>query len=212
MTRIAATDVDNWIAFERGMYNLTKEGLISRLKREEPPSPAMLRGRLFHKAMEVPLEWGIYQEVAGIDHEDGTQAVFHFADGIVPTPLLLGIEVEAWCSIEFPEEGITIRGRADAICGNRVFEWKSTESKITAWLCKRYQNSFQWRIYLEANEADVLTYGIFQVKKVKGKDDEFNVVDFKHLDMQRYHGMREDILYQAVKLRDFMDENGIVKE
>lgn len=139
----------------------------------DKPTPAMLAGTAFHKALETA--------------EDGDHSVME-ANG--HTFLLPDAEIALPTIRElrgYKDYGdLTVTGQVDCLFGTRVEDHKTT-SRFDA---ERYLAGCQWRFYLDIFGADVFRWNVFVLREVGPLT--FEVAPPEILEAYRYPGLHDD--------------------
>lgn len=189
--RISVTDLDSFRYF-KATEDMDLAALLARLRREEPPSPAMLAGRAFHKVLEKAA-W----ESADTAEADGYK--FHFrADCVIPW--LPVRELKGEIVLPSPVGSVTLVGVVDGIDG-AIYDHKLTK-RFDA---ERYADSYQWRCYLVMFFAQKFVYNVFE-----GEQDEtgdYNIWGFHSLTFYAYESMRADVLREVGELAELIAEH-----
>lgn len=180
--RVSATDIDSlrfYLSPPVEEMQIGLDELLRRLRREEPPTPAMLAGTAFHKAIEI----------ADIGEHKGLVAdgyTFSFeTDAEIDMPLIR--EMKATREYLVDDCVVTLVGKVDAIHGKRIDDHKLTE-KFDA---EKYLESYQWRIYLEIFAADEFRWNIFEAKP---EHPDYYLIRAVHpLTARRYPGIGEHV-------------------
>ena len=172
--RLSVTDVDAIMAWIDSDSDI--DALLRRLRREEPPTRAMMAGRAFHKVMENAsgdLETAI---------ADGFSFRFAIESEIAIPPIReLKGEIEISTSI-MP---VTLVGVVDGMKGKVV-----TDYKLTSYFdAERYINSFQWKAYLTMFKADRFNYEVFTMSD----DGEIVIKSHDTLPLCRYESMHREV-------------------
>lgn len=174
--------------------------LIERIF-ESKPSPAMLAGTAFHKALELA-------DYTSFETMSANGYTFH---------------IECDCELEVPKireirgfkkyGDLDVSGQCDAINGRIVTDYKTTGY----FDADRYMSGYQWRYYLDIFEADVFRWQIFEIKpvvdaKIPREFDQFEdhqdskeyVVRSHHqLEQKRYPDMHADCMKLAKEYAEF---------
>jgi hypothetical protein len=189
--RVSATDID---ALRFYLYppipemEIELDELLRRLRRQEPPTPAMLAGTALHKALENAAAG----EFAGLAADGYT---FSF-DTDVELDLPAIREMKATREYRIDNCAMTLVGKVDGIHGRRVDDHKLTE-RFDA---EKYLDSYQWRIYLDVFGADEFRWNIFEARESAPQN--YLIKAVHPLKMHRYPGMTSDVERQ---LRSFLD-------
>ena len=188
--RISATHIDAY-RYYRQHEESSLEKLIADLRRESPPTEAMLVGTALHKALEFAKEGAVthlFQD--GYSFEIATDAIIDLAE-------IRELKTTAEWMIDGTP--VTLVGKVDGIHGKRIDDHKTTSSSFDA---EKYLNTFQWRIYLELFKADVFLWNVFELKQDAKNWKHYVIRDVHQLQAYRYPGMRQDI---EDELRLFVD-------
>lgn len=177
MIRLSVTDLDSYL-YWRGNEDMALEGLVQRLRGQEPPTEVMLASRVFHKVLEKAVE-GELQTVTA----DGYTFVFAL-DGELTLPQLRELKGERL--FDTPSGPVTLVGKVDGLHGHTINDWKLTERFDV----ERYADSYQWRSYLLMFGATRFVYDAFQCRY-----DGPRVTIYEHhrLPLNSYPGMAEDV-------------------
>jgi hypothetical protein len=172
--------VSNIEAWRRFMADDEAEvaDLVARLTGEVEPSPAMLAGTAFHKAMEDAVP-GEFDTLSALGH------TFRFVGGEVELPSIR----ETRTSRAFGP--LTVTGQADAVEGRIVTDHKTTK-RFDA---EGYLGGCQWRFYLSLFGADLFRWNVFEIREVEPLT--FEVGEPQVLTAARYPGMEADCLRLA---------------
>lgn len=179
--RVSATDIDalrRYLSPPEGM-EIELSDLLRQLRREEPPSEAMLAGSALHKLLETTSDGELSE--ADID---GYRFFFDM-DGSLSLPPVR--EMKATRDFRIGGCLVTLVGKVDAVSGRRIEDHKFT-SRYDA---ERFLTSYQWRIYLDIFDADEFRWNIFEGREEQEK--RYVIRALHQLTMHRYPGMRDDI-------------------
>lgn len=182
--RVSVTDLDQLRYFRSSDMELAE--LLARLRKEAPPSEAMLAGTAFHTILENA-GLGELTEVA----QDGFTFRFDL-DAEIALPRIRELKLEKVYMID----GVTVTlvGKVDALEGLTVYDHKTT-SRFDA---ETYADAIQWRAYLDMFGANRFVYNVFETTQ---KDDVRIVKDFHPLTFYRYPMLSADVL---AALTDFV--------
>lgn len=190
--RISVTDLDGWRYF-RASEDMTVEDFLRRLRREEPPTPAMRAGRALHKLLEHAQEGEVT-----LAEQDGFRFNFQ-ADCNVP--LMPIRELKGEMIIPTPVGPVTLVGVVDGI-DRAVYDHKLTE-RFDA---ERYADSYQWRCYLAMFVAHKFTYNVFEGRH-DPKLDEWVIYGFQQVSFYSYPTIAQDVRQEVSDLACFIAEN-----
>jgi len=185
--RVSATDLD---AFRRykASEDVTLEHLLAQLRREMPPTPAMLAGSALHRALELAPP-GEFESLEARGHR------FTFPGNCdISLPDLREMKLAA--DREVGGVLVTLVGQVDALHGRTVTDHKFT----TRFDPERFLNSYQWRIYLDLFDADRFEWIVYEARETDERC--FDIHQVHTLSAHRYPGMSADI---ERELRGFVD-------
>lgn len=186
--RVSASDIDSFryfMADEDGDLS----ALLAQLRREEPPTEAMLAGTALHGALER-CAGGDLTEIEA----DGFRFVFAF-DGELD--LAATREVKATREYDVAGHTVTLVGKVDAVHGRRIEDHKFTSRYDP----ERFLNSYQWRAYLDLFDADLFRWNVFEGRETG--DRHYTIGKFEKLSMWRYPGLADDVRQELARFVDF---------
>lgn len=185
--RVSVTELDayrRWMADEEAPI----EALLAQLRKESPPTEAMLAGIALHKALEHA-EPGAF----GSLEADGYR--FDFDANIdLALPELREIKAEKVYFVDGLD--VTVVGKVDTLRGRTVGDHKST-GRFDA---ERFLDTYQWRFYLDIFDADVFEWTAFEMAE-QPEPKVYKVFGFHPLRQYRYAAMHNDCM---ALLRDFV--------
>jgi hypothetical protein len=190
--RVSATDIDAlryYLSDEDGDL----DAFLAQMRRQTPPTAAMLAGTAFHKALENCGEGSAAQlqaegHVFNIELEDE-----------LDLPALR--ETKATREYRIGNVLVTLVGKVDGIYGRRIDDHKLTSSYDP----ERFLGSYQWRIYLEVFEADMFRWNIFEGSEIANQEGLWKVRSLHKLKMHRYPGMAADVERALAAFVEFAD-------
>lgn len=188
--RVSATDIDA-LRYFLDSEDGDVEDLLARLRRASPPTPAMLAGTAFHKALELAGDGE-----ASVLCADGHKFHLEFEDDLDIPPLR---EVKATRDYRVGDVLVTLVGKVDGILGRRIDDHKLTGS----FDAERFMAGYQWRIYLDVFDADEFRWNVFEGAEIAGQERVWKVRSLHKLTMHRYPGMEDDVHRQVEALVDF---------
>jgi hypothetical protein len=188
MIRLSVTDLDSYL-YWKATEDMGLAELLSRLLREEPPTPAMQAGRAFHTVLENAGTGSLL-----VTEADGFTFTFAIEQEIALPSVR---ELKAECLLETPAGPVTLVGKVDALNGLTVHDYKLTE-RFDA---ERYADSYQWRSYLTMFGARQFVYDVF-VCHYDGP--EVRIYDYHRFPLSAYPGMREDVLREVSGLAEIV--------
>lgn len=176
--RVSATDIDA-LRYFRSDDEAELGDLLRQLRREEPPTEAMLAGTALHSALE--------RASTGEHHGFAVDGyLFSFdTDAEIDLPTIR--EMKATREYVVGDVVVTLVGKVDAIHGKRVDDHKFT----ARYDAERYMGSYQWRIYLEIFGADDFRWNVFEGRETAPKN--YIIHSIHKLHMSRYPGIAEDV-------------------
>lgn len=188
--RLSVTHLDAY-RYYRASEDMTLEQLVARLRGEEPPSPAALAGRAFHKLLEHAAD------NVDLERSEVDGWVFRFwLDGELSLPPIR--ELKGELELSTPHGPVTLVGRVDGLHGLTVHDYKLTE-RFDA---ERYADSYQWRAYLAMFGAQRFVYDVFQGRYEHG--NEVLIYDYHRLGFAAYPGMLEDVRREVCGLAEIV--------
>lgn len=188
--RVSATDIDA-LRYFYDDEEADLGDLLARLRRAAPPTPAMLAGTAFHKALET-LDQGTAAELEA----DGHVFVID-VDAELDLPTVR--EIKATREYRVGDVMVTLVGKVDAVLGKRIDDHKLTGS----YDAERFMAGYQWRIYLEVFGADEFRWNIFEGAEIANQERVWKVRSLHKLTMHRYPGMAADVERQVAAFVDF---------
>lgn len=178
MLRISVSDLESF-RYWQANEDLGIAFLISRLKHEDPPTPAMEAGRAFAKMFER-CSPGNLDEVT----VDGWTFDFSALNQAIAVPEVRELKAEE--VFQTPSGPVTLVGMVDGLDGTTVHDQKLTER----WDAERYLDSLQWRAYLVMFKATRFIYDVFQ-----GRYDgqRVTIYGYEAMPFYAYPGIRDDV-------------------
>lgn len=162
--------------------------LLARLRGMDLPSPAMLAGIAFHKALELTGE-GVVDELSANGYRF-----------LIPAHIEIDLpeirELRASKVYLVDGEPIAITGQVDALTGFRVDDHKTT-SRFDP---ERYLSGYQWRLYLEIFGATLFRWNVFEIAELTGPAQTYEVRAHHQIQQYRYHRLTQDC---EALVRDF---------
>jgi hypothetical protein len=195
--RLGVSDLQCWQRY-RNSEEVTLAECLKQLRREEPPTSALLAGRKLHKALES----------ARYDQDEANpfgQSVLRYKDYVfifqcdVEIAIPAVRELKGEITIQTVLGPVTLVGVVDSI-GNAVSDYKLTGHFDS----ERLIASYQWRCYLQMFERHRFDYKVFVGDEIKPK--EWAIKDYHEISVYRYPGMEEDIQREVGECARFMRE------
>lgn len=103
---------------------------------------------------------------------------------------------------------LLVTGKADAVHGNTVTDYKSTSS----FNALNYLDGVQWRFYLDLFGADEFVWNVFVIKPQDKEELVFDVVDFHILKASRYPALNDDCTTLALDYYETMHEHIAIEQ
>jgi len=201
--RVSVSDLDTYRRYKQ-TEDVTLEQCLAQLRRETPPSPAMVAGRALHSI----LEHAAYGDEAVTIKGGGFQ--FNFAcDVDLAVPIVR--ELKGEIQIDTPSGPVTLVGIVDAM-DTAVHDYKLT-GRFDA---ERLVDSYQWRCYLLMFGANRFLYRVFVGQEQSagtGFDgeqfSEWTIREYHELPVYRYPGMEEDVRREVAEFAAFRQRYGL---
>jgi len=177
----------HWRPLYEGQEEPTVDDLV-RFITADDPTPAMLAGTAFHKAMELAGEG---------DHEalEANGYTFHLSAGSIALPDTR--ELRAYGEYG----GLTVTGQVDCLSGKTVQDHKTT-SRFDA---ERYLDGCQWRFYLDLFGADVFQWNVFEIRELEPLV--YHVGAPQTLRAYRYPALHDDCAKLAADYLEFASQH-----
>lgn len=173
----------NWTPRFDGDEEPSLEDLIRFLTVDEP-SPAMLAGTAFHKALELALD-GEHATLEANGYK------FRLDAGEIELPAIREMRAQGQYG------ALTVTGQVDGLHGRTVIDHKTTARVYP----ERYLDGCQWKFYLDLFDADVFRWYLFQIKEIGER--EYTVAAPQELTAYRYPGLHDDCARLASDYFDF---------
>ena len=179
MIRVSVTDIDQY-RYYRDSEDMELGTLLSRLRKEEEKSQAMLQGIAFHEVLEK-------LEPCELDFIGHGGFRFRFdLDGEISIPKIRELKAEKEYQVN--GETVVLVGKVDAISGFTVRDYKLTKI-IDA---ENYTDSLQWRCYLDMFGGKKFIYDVFQGYE-EARTGDIVIKDFQSFPFFDYPDMKSDI-------------------
>jgi len=164
--RMSVGDLES-LRYWKAQEDAPIEDLLSRLKREAPPTPQMEAGKALAKLFENAKPGELSSaEVDGWS--------FDFSRLDAELPLAPVRELKGEMLFDTPNGQVLLVGVTDGMNGKHLRDQKLTER----WDAEKYTESLQWRAYLLMFQAHAFTYDVFVGKYDLG-DDRMLTVDWE---------------------------------
>jgi hypothetical protein len=198
MLSASVSDIDLYRTW-RNSEDLDVNWLLRRLRKEEPPTPAMEAGTAFHQILEKP---DFEEQTELFTVLNGQEYWFSIVCDIeITLPRIRELRVEKQYG------DLLVRGRVDGLEALTVTDYKTTGQFDP----DRLMEGYQWRFYLDTLKCDTFIWKVFVIDQF-GKPGHYDVKQFHGLKQHRYAGMGEDCQRLAAEYLQFTQEIGFVKE
>lgn len=192
--RLSVTDIDQYRYWRESDY-MTLDELLSRLRRESPPTEQMALGTAFHKALELASEG----EASTLESDGFT---FKIASSL---EIALTAIREIKAAVPFVVDGteITLVGKVDAWEGLRIEDHKTTFDSFDP---EKYINTYQWRFYLRMFDCSEFRWNVWRLKEARSGAievvnlDRFSVFRYPELEADCDAALREFVEFARVHL------------
>ena len=188
--RTSASDIDA-LRYYMAHEDADLAELLASLRREKPPTEAMLAGTALHTALE---------NCAHGDHPELRAEGYTFelvCEGELDLPEIR--ELKATRDYEIDGCLVTLVGKVDGLHGRRIDDHKFT-SRYDA---ERFMGSMQWRIYLEVFGADEFRWNVFEGRQSTYDPQRYIIHSLHRLHMHRYPGMGDDVERAVAQFLNF---------
>lgn len=195
--RLSVSDLQCWMRY-RDSEEVTLDECLKQLRREEPPTPALLAGRKLHKALENARyhEESVNPFGQSVLEYKGYAFIFQ-CDVEIAMPEVRELKGEMLVDTRYGP--VTLVGVVDSI------DSAVTDYKLTGHFeAERLAHSYQWRCYLQMFDRLRFDYKVFVGVEIKPQ--EWAIRDYHALSFYRYPGMEEDIQREVENCVRFMRE------
>lgn len=174
------------------------EPFVDELLHGFEPSPAMLAGTAFHKALEDAPTGLTVSTLEALGH------TFTFrGDFEVRLPVIR--ELRASKTYMVDGQPIVISGQVDALEGLRIEDHKTT-SRFDP---DRFMSGYQWRLYLDIFGATAFRWNVFELTELDAPGF-YEVRDQHTLEQYRYPAMADDCQALVARFARFVREHAAV--
>lgn len=187
--RVSVSNIECYRRY-RDNEAVTLEECLAQLRKESPPSRAMMAGSALHKILENA-KYGdelLYAEQEGFNFYFGCDVDF---------PVAAIRELKGEVEIDTPSGRVTLVGVVDAI-DSSIQDYKLT-GRFDG---ERFAESYQWRCYLMMFNASRFVYRVF-VGQENTAGDEWVIREYHELPVYRYPGMEEDVYREVAEFAAF---------
>jgi hypothetical protein len=183
---------------------MTEAKLLADLRGEFHPTPEMMLGTAFGRAIEKPDRWRLPDKSFKVPVKgDRGWVEFRFTAAMVDQALMMldrrGVfEVRS----EREYDGWIVIAKLDQIIGTRINENKTTTKYFDF---EKYAESCQWRFYLDIFGASAITYNVFEIREpalgeyALGDVSSFNLFPYAEMHQDCLDLVREFKAYVALR-------------
>ena len=193
MYRLSPTMLDSYRLYKTTNWKSYTD-IVLTIKREVVETEPMKVGRAVHHIKE-----GLGTEKYGMVLIDG-----YIFRGIEKEDKKYISELKITPKIQTPYGNCIISMVADAIYGNEIKEYKTTQSPIDI---GRYMEYYQWRCYLWGFCAEKIIYEVMEINQCK--DGIWKVKNTEKISLCPYIGMEEDIRLLVEDMIAFCHSQGL---
>lgn len=162
--------------------NNTVEKFVASITETEPETKATKHGTKFHKLIDEASK----DTIPGIVIRDMSRDFETSQEIKLLRPQ--SSEFRAYRTLRFGDDEVTFTGKADAIHGRTIIDYKTTAASTID--LEKYMFAYQWRAYLFLNErADRFRYEVFRFNAGYSK-----ILDHDYIEMRRYDGMEDEVV------------------
>jgi hypothetical protein len=160
--RISTTVLESFRLYRSADW-MEEADLIATIRGDFVPSPAMELGKAFHAVLEEPDQ---HRQPDGSYIAYGMELPGRLMDEALKYVEPAGVhEVKAETPVRAFGEIVTVVGKADALLGGTVVEYKT---KLGTFSWDRYEESSQWRFYCWLFGAFEVRYHVFVLDDKRG--------------------------------------------
>jgi hypothetical protein len=223
--RVSATTLQSFRLFmEPEQEWMTEAALIETIKGEFTGNVKTDRGAAFGRAITEPDRWPVetwpdpldemsyFQMMAvPVDDKDDAPVIYLPADMVrecarhVPPDLTYEVKVVK------DYDGIDVVSKVDGVKGISVWEFKMTDG----FDIDKYLSSCQPKFYLDAFDADKVTFIVFDIRERKSRKkalagvSRLELVDVHPFDVYPYPRLHEDCVQIVRDFVDYVDRRGL---
>lgn len=185
--KLHVTDLDSFQWYKK-IESMTKDEMIGRLLRTEPPNEKMRMGTAFHSILENP------PDELDVVEKDGYTFIIE-CDAEITIPQIREIRAKKTYTVDNVD--VTLTGGCDGITANKISDHKLTFRPNP----ENYFDSYQWRAYLDIYNADIFEYLIYHGN---AKGNNVKIKDVSTMSLYRYPGMVDDLKAGIAELLEFV--------
>lgn len=211
--RISATDLEEFRRIKTTEWG-DEPGLIAKIcGRPFKPSWQTVAGACWHRVLEHPErhydpETGRYTaEPYFWEEADVLRALNHIGDGLW--------EVKAVKTYPTHLGPVDVVAKVDHLLGLVI---QDNKTKFSTKSSTDYEDSLQWRLYLDVHGAEVFRYNLWMTKEPKGKNAKLGSGHLRlhaeaplWFNFWRYPEMRDDILGWVNEFIAWADQRGLTR-
>ena len=189
--RISVTDIDQY-RYYRQSEGMELSALLSRLRKDGPPSKAMRVGIALHSALENSTA-GDYASLSA----DGYSFTCDENIGIA----LPGRREEKRTKLYHVRgHEVTLVGKVDCVTDRRVTDHKTTSRYDP----EKLWDGYQWRFYLDMWGVHEFQWNVFVLA---GVDSEYTIKEYHELTQYRYPDIVADCAQALAEFVEFAEEH-----
>lgn len=188
--RISATTLESFRLWsDPDQEWMSEESMIETIKGRFVPSPQMLVGQAFGRALEKPDRWRVDGGYEAFVHDGAAWKGFFFSNETMD-PALSVFDRRGVFEVRHTKEylGHTVVTKADQILGTRINENKTTCSQFDF---DKYAQSCQWRFMADMFGATAVQYNVFCIGEVK---DAWVLKGIEQFTLYPYAEMESDLM------------------
>lgn len=192
--RISSTELDGY-QYYLDSEEMTLEEMISRARKQDPPTHKQKTGSAWHKVLENPTDETLETVSSGICKFKITANAeiklpqIRELKAVEPVAVINGIRVD-------------LVGVADGINGNEVVDHKLTFRPDMG----KFAAAWQWRCYLLLFKAAKFRYIVYSAKYIN-EPDEIEIYSVDEMTLYRYSGLNADVVNMLSMYIDFLANN-----
>jgi len=158
--RISATTLESFRLWsDPDQEWMSEESLIDTIKGKFSPTPKMLVGQAFGRALEKPDRWRVDGGYESFVHDGKGWLGYFFSEEMI-RPAMEVFDRRGVFEVKQEKQylGHTVVTKADQILGTRIHENKTTTSSFDF---DKYAQSCQWRFMADMFGASAVQYNVF---------------------------------------------------
>ena len=190
--RFSVSDLTSYDWFKVSEKMTLQEYLV-RLKRQDTPSPKVVKGIKIHHWLEL-LAKGDTDAQHGLNSEMDSDIMVK-----LPQPDLVEIPVRKMYRVN--GRNILLTGRVDALVGLTVVDYKTTWRMNL----ESYADSIQWRAYMDMlPDYERFKYEVFKLRASHSEPDRPVLAEHRALECSRYPMLHADVARRVAEFDDWL--------